>query len=104
MVPHTLLNIAQTSVQIDIFHTFHDIRINKGAVFPKPCDKLLHLLALGSMDNITTVHRFPGSRPFFCDLLRKPAGTLEEMKVVAVPPGQNILFLYKIQRPYELHT
>ena len=77
MVPHTLLDIAQTSVQIDIFHTFHDIRINKGAVFPKPCDQLLHLLALGSMDNITTVHRFPGSRPFFCDLLRKLAGTLE---------------------------
>ena len=53
MVPYTLLNIAQTGIQIDIFHTFHDIRINKGAVFPKPCDKLLHLLALGSMDNIT---------------------------------------------------
>ena len=35
MVPHTLLNIAQTGIQIDIFHTFHDIRINKGAVFPR---------------------------------------------------------------------
>ena len=81
-MPHTLLDIAQTGIQIDIFHTFHDICINKGAVFPKPCDKLLHLLALGSMDNITAVHRFPGSCPFFCDLLRKPAGTLEEMNRV----------------------
>ena len=97
MVPHTLLNIAQTGIQIDIFHTFHDIRINKGAVFPKPCDKLLHLLALGGVHDISRLPCHPSCSLFLSNPLRKPAGTLQEMQAVVILPGQYILFLYIVQ-------
>ena len=94
---HPVLHIAKAGVQINVLHAFHDIGVYEGAGLSEGADKLLHLLALGGVHDIS---RLPCHAPcslFLCNPLRKPAGTLEEMQTVVILPGQYILFLYIVQ-------
>lgn len=84
-------DIAQTSVQIGYFPTLFFMRIFasiKGLFFLSLGISSFHLLMLGSAGQYH--HRspfFPGTlRSFAIRSPGKLAGTLEEMKVVAVPP------------------
>ena len=90
-------HIAKAGIQVDVLHAFHDIGVYEGAGLSEGADKLLHLLALGGVHDIS---RLPCHAPcslFLCNPLRKPAGTLEEMQTVVILPGQYILFLYIVQ-------
>ena len=50
------------------------------------------------------VRRLPPGLPLPGDLLRKPAGALEEMKLVVILPGQNILLPHVVEGADQLHA
>ena len=71
-----------------------DALLDVGIGLPELVEQHLHLLALA------LAHAVPGSVP----LLREAAGALQEVEVIVVLPGDDILLMDAVEGPDELHT
>ena len=78
--------IGNYRIQVDIFHTFKDMLFHLGIVLLHLLNQLLDLNPFGLV--FLAVAGGTGIRKF--------AGTLDEMKVIIIPPFFNLLFPHKI--------
>ena len=94
MMAHTTGFVANHRIQIDILHALKDITFHKWIGLLQFCDQLLHFHSLGT--SLLVIAGGTGICKF--------AGTLDEMQMVIVSPGFDIILADQVQRTDQLHS